>query len=249
MSRTIIIAGNWKMHKTISEGIQFLDALALPTETKQGFEVMLFPSATALCSLSNHRPELSYGIQNIHEEPFGAFTGEISATMAKELATVALVGHSERRHVFMESDQRINLKIRAALQANLRPMLCIGEKLEERQQNKTEEIVLSQLRLGLKGIKITDLKQLMLAYEPVWAIGSGLTASPDQAQTVHALIRRELKNMGITDTPILYGGSVKPDNAHALLLQPDIDGLLIGGASLQAQNFSDIIALALELLS
>lgn len=248
MPRPIIIAGNWKMHKTIDEGIRFLDDLKLPGPAQKNPEIMLFPPATALFSLKRHRPEITFGIQNIHEEAFGAFTGEISAAMAAECVTVALIGHSERRHVFMETDDRLNRKVKAALTAGLRPMLCVGEKLVERRLEKTEEVVLHQLRSGLEGIAPTDLNRLMIAYEPVWAIGTGLTATPEQAQAVHALIRRELEPMGLVETPILYGGSVKPDNAEELLVQPDIDGLLIGGASLQAEKFSAIIALAYGLI-
>ncbi len=248
MPRATIIAGNWKMHKTVSEGIQFLDALNLSQPVKKNPEILIFPPATSTFSLSRHRPDITFGIQNIHEEPQGAFTGEISAAMAAECATVALIGHSERRHVFMETDDRINRKIKAALQAGLRPMLCVGEKLVERRLEKTESVVLNQLTTGLDGVDLSDLKQLMVAYEPVWAIGTGLTATPEQAQTVHALIRQNLESMGLTDIPVLYGGSVKPENARELLTQPDIDGLLIGGASLQAENFSAIIALAYGLV-
>jgi triosephosphate isomerase len=247
MTRPTIIAGNWKMYKTVLEGIQFLDALVLPDPPRPGLEVMIFPPATALYTLGRHRPGITIGAQNLHEEPSGAYTGEISASMVRECATVALIGHSERRHVFMEDDSRINRKLRAALNAGLRPMLCIGEKLEERQGGQTEELVLRQLDRGLEGLSAPDLGSLMLAYEPVWAIGTGLTASPQQAQDVHNLIRKHLTGLGLSQVPILYGGSVKPDNARDLLIMPDIDGLLIGGASLQAQNFSDIIALAFEL--
>ena len=249
MSRQTIIAGNWKMHKTIAEGIQFLDALSIPSPDRSKVEIMLFPAATALYSLGRHRPDLSFGIQNIHEAPFGAFTGEVSAQMAAECATVALIGHSERRHVFMEQDEQINLKIKAALSQGLRPMLCVGEKLEQRQAEQSEAVVLNQLERGLQGLDSQALQKLMIAYEPVWAIGTGLSATPEQAQSMHRLIRQRLKEMDLEQQPILYGGSVKPENARDLLQQADIDGLLIGGASLHAQNFSDIIALAFELLS
>ncbi len=248
MSRPIIIAGNWKMNKTVSEGLQFLAELTLPPGNKPNLEVMIFPPATSLYSLGRQRPELTFGAQNIHEQPSGAFTGEISATMTRECATVALIGHSERRHLFQESDRRIREKVLAALQSDLRPMLCLGETLEERQQGRTDSVVLRQLEQDLSEIGASKLGRLMIAYEPVWAIGTGLTATPQQAQEVHALIRRQLTTMGLGEAPILYGGSVKPDNARELLCQADIDGLLIGGASLQAQNFSDIIALAYELL-
>lgn len=234
------------MFKTVEEGIQFLDALTLPT-AKEGFEVMIFPPATALYTLSRHRKDITFGAQNFHEEASGAFTGEISADMVKECTKVVLIGHSERRHVFNEDDTRINLKVKRAVDAGLRPMLCIGEKLEQRQAGKIEEVVLGQLKRGIDGLTPEKLSSLMVAYEPVWAIGTGLTASPQQAQDVHALIRKQLTNMGLGQVPILYGGSVKPDNARDLLLMKDINGLLIGGASLQAQNFSDIIALAFDL--
>lgn len=248
MNRPTIIAGNWKMYKTVEEGIQFLDALTLPPP-KAGFEVMIFPPTTALYSLSRHSRAITFGAQNLHEEASGAFTGEISAAMVKECTTVALIGHSERRHVFHEDDTRLNRKVKRALETGLRPMLCIGEKIEQRQGGKTEAVVLEQLAKGLEGFEALALQSLMVAYEPIWAIGTGLTASPQQAQDVHALIRKQLSSLGLAQVPILYGGSVKPDNARDLLLMPDIDGLLIGGASLQVQNFSDIIALAFELLS
>jgi triosephosphate isomerase len=184
--------------------------------------------------------------QNMHFEPKGAFTGEVSAAMLLELGCSAVIlGHSERRHVFGETDEMINKKITAAVGGGLMPVFCVGEKIEQRQAGETEKVIESQIKTGLKGIPASDLAELVIAYEPVWAIGTGLTATPAQAQEAHLFIRgllRKLFSAGFADeTRILYGGSVKPSNIAELMAQPDLDGVLVGGASLEPDSFAAII--------
>jgi len=186
------------------------------------------------------------GAQDVDPEPKGARTGAVSAAMLKSVgATFTLVGHSERRHVFGDTDELVSRKLRAALDAGLGVTLCIGEKLEEREAGQTDQVVLSQLDSGLEGVSEAEISRVIIAYEPVWAIGTGRTATPDQAQEVHALIRAHLvetRGQAIAESMIIqYGGSAKPGNAADLLGQPDVDGLLIGGASLDAESFVAII--------
>jgi triosephosphate isomerase len=192
------------------------------------------------------RSEILVGAQNIHWEDKGAFTGEISASIARDAgAFVALIGHSERRHVFGETDEQAGKKVAAALRARLTPMLCVGEKLEERERGATEEVVLRQLAAGLASVDSTQATDLAIAYEPVWAIGTGKNATPDDASVVHKAIRRYLaERLGekAKHTPILYGGSVNRGNAAALLAASDVDGLLVGGASLDAVGWSSIVS-------
>ncbi|MDR4508899.1 MAG: triose-phosphate isomerase [Candidatus Brocadiaceae bacterium] len=184
--------------------------------------------------------------QNIHSEIRGAYTGEVSAAMIKEVGcSYTLIGHSERRHVFGETDSFVNAKMKTAFSVDLTPILCIGEKLDERTDGKTESVVRQQLKEGLREIGIDQIKKLVIAYEPVWAIGTGKTASPEQANEVHLFIRNTIKkDYGETianDLYILYGGSVNPDNARELMMQPEVNGLLVGGASLKVESFVEII--------
>ncbi len=215
---------------------------------QQDRKVLFFPNAlsvTAVSELVRDRPDLEVGIQNIHWEDKGAFTGENSAPMARDAgATHVLVGHSERRHVFGETDTESNLKVKAAFRAGLTPVLCIGELLAERDAGNTEATVLRQLRAGIDGVDEAQVASMMFAYEPVWAIGTGRTATPDDASAVHGAIVVALKTaigeraLGI---PILYGGSVNRGNATSLLAAPDVDGVLVGGASLDADGWNAIV--------
>jgi triosephosphate isomerase len=214
-------------------------------------EVVIFPPAISLpaAALSPDRDaSVALGVQNIYHEDKGAFTGEISAPMAAEAgATFALIGHSERRHVFGETDADVTRKVRAALRGRLLPMICVGEKLEERRAGKLEEVILRQLDAGLAGLGDSP-ERFMLAYEPVWAIGTGETATPRDAQDAHATLRGRLRQaLGerAAQVPILYGGSVKPENAADLLSQADVDGLLVGGASLDPASFARIVGAGL----
>ena len=211
-------------------------------------KVLFFPNALSVSTVNDlirERPDLETGIQNIHWEDKGAFTGENSAPMARDAgASHVLVGHSERRHVFGETDQQTNLKVKAAFRAGLTPVLCVGELLAERDAGNTETTVLRQLRAGIDGVEEAQVASMMFAYEPVWAIGTGRTATPDDASAVHAAIIAALKTaigeraLGI---PILYGGSVNRGNATTLLAAPDVDGVLVGGASLDADGWNAIV--------
>ena len=215
---------------------------------QQDRKVLFFPNAlsvTTVSELIRERPDLETGIQNIHWEDKGAFTGENSAPIARDAgASHVLVGHSERRHVFGETDSQSNLKVKAAFRAGLTPVLCVGELLEERDAGNTEATVLRQLRAGIDGVEDAQVASMMFAYEPVWAIGTGRTATPEDASQVHAAIIAALKTaigeraLGI---PILYGGSVNRGNATTLLAAPDVDGVLVGGASLDADGWNAIV--------
>ncbi len=248
--RKKIIAGNWKMHKTNPEAIRLAEQLRKKLEKNppQKSKVIICPPFTALSVVSEviKYSSLELGAQNIFWEEEGAYTGEISAKMIKSAgARWVIIGHSERRKYFKEDENTINKKIRLALQNKLKVIFCVGETLEEREQNLTKDIVGNQVEWGLKGITPAELKNIVIAYEPVWAIGTGKNATPEQAEEVHAFIRDILDaliedNVGETVT-ILYGGSVKPENAEGLLAQPDIDGALVGGACLKADSFYKII--------
>lgn len=211
-------------------------------------QVIFFPAGVTLGAVVEglkDRSDIRVGVQNIHWEAKGAFTGEISGSMARDAgAHYALIGHSERRHVFGETDEETAKKIGACVRAGLTPMLCVGEKLEERESGDTEIVVLRQLRAGLSGLEPAQIAHVLIAYEPVWAIGTGKNATPEDASRVHRLIRYELKLMSpekYSAIPILYGGSVNRGNAAQLLAAPEVEGLLVGGASLDPEAWSTIV--------
>lgn len=246
MSKGLMIAGNWKMHKTIDESVEFLqelERLAAGGASDDSVEIVVFPPFTALSSLRDAASRVKIGAQNIAAQEQGAFTGEISPLMLAGLVDYVLIGHSERRHIFGETDSQINLKVKLADKHGFIPVLCVGETLEEREEGKTIDCITSQLNEGLDGLSPQQVQDTIIAYEPVWAIGTGKTATPDQAQEVHAVIRDILKKKSLDANKnfILYGGSVKPDNSSSLMSQPDVDGALVGGASLKVESFFDII--------
>ena len=248
MGRRILIAGNWKMNKTATE------AAALVTEIKRdvfdidNVDILVCPPFTALAVVGDvvRDSNVSLGAQNMYFEDKGAYTGEISTAMLKDCGcTHVIIGHSERRTIFNESDETINKKVKKALEAGLISILCIGEKLEEREANKTFEVITNQLEGDLADIDSDNIKKIIIAYEPVWAIGTGKTATSEQAQEAHAFIRNLIKekydSVVADGIIILYGGSMKPANVEELVSQPDVDGGLIGGASLEAASFVELV--------
>lgn len=249
--RKKLIAGNWKMYKTIPEALRLVKSLRTKLEKNppQKTKVQVFPPFTAIHAVSEalKGSKIGVGAQNLFWEEEGAYTGEISAKMIKSAGGKhVLVAHSERRRYFKEDPMIINKKVKLALKNKLKVIHCVGETLEEREQNLTRDIVLNQIEWDLKDLSLADLKNVTIAYEPVWAIGTGKTATPEQAQEIHAFLREVLdaiftEGVGKKMT-ILYGGSVKPANAEGLLSQPDIDGALVGGACLDAGSFAKIIA-------
>ena len=252
--RKPFVAGNWKMNTDSHSSVELAEGVASATSGTAGesVHVAVIPPfvylPAVIKAVSNAR--IAVGAQDLYTESKGAFTGEISALMLKDVGcTYVLCGHSERRHVIGETDELINKKIAAAISGGLLPIFCIGELIEERQAEKTEEVVTRQLKGGLAGLSAEKVSAITIAYEPVWAIGTGLTATPQQAQEVHALIRGLLGEMYDSDLAgeirIQYGGSAKPDNAAELMAQDDIDGLLVGGASLKADDFTAIIKAAM----
>lgn len=249
-----IIAGNWKMFKTVDESIAFVTQLHQKLETHADFprdkvEVLVFPPFTSLYAVKDISPRIKTGSQNVHFEEQGAFTGEISPLMLEHIVDYVLIGHSERREIFNESDETIEKKIKTALAHRFTPLLCVGETLEDREAGKTFSKIQGQLDKDLDGLTPEEVQKVVIAYEPIWAIGTGKTASPEQAQEVHAFIRKILQDKtGNPETVrILYGGSVKPENSTAILSQNDINGVLIGGASLKVDSFFDIIANSMKL--
>jgi triosephosphate isomerase (TIM) len=233
-----VIVGNWKMYKTIGESVAFVEKL-LPIANRSTSQVMLAVPFTALerTATAARGSQLLIGAQNMHDAPEGAFTGEISAKMIVDAGgRFVLLGHSERRALFHESDDFINRKVKSALAAGLRPILCVGESLQEHESGRSQAVVEAQLKGSLAGISADQLHQLMVAYEPVWAIGTGKTATPAIAQAMHHQIRQQVGSI-----KILYGGSVKPENVKELLEQQDIDGVLVGGASLSLDSFVKIV--------
>lgn len=252
--RTPLIAGNWKMHKTLAAARELVDAIRKGVEAIDGVEVLicpplqhLFPMAKAIAG-----SRIMMGAQNVHEEDEGAFTGEVSAPMIKDTgATHVIIGHSERRHVFGEPGDRLAKKVRSVVGHGLTAIYCVGETIDEREGGKTHDVVGTQLDEVLNNDVSPD--RLIIAYEPVWAIGTGKTATPDQAQDVHRFIRgrlAEIYDQGTADrTRILYGGSVKPGNAADLAAQADLDGALVGGACLVADDFLAIISAASSVAS
>jgi len=246
--RTPYIAANWKMHKTVAEAAEFIDAL-LPQIAATQSDVVLCPPFTALSEVVQRRygTAVKVAAQNMHEEASGAFTGEISAPMLAELDVEAVVlGHSERRQYFCETDEALARKLPAALAADLEPILCVGESEAARDAGETETVLERQLQADLADLESAQIDRIVVAYEPIWAIGTGRTATPEQAQEACAFIRDVLRMRGATADAvrILYGGSVKPGNAAELLGQPDIDGALVGGASLDPEDFAAIVKAA-----
>ena len=246
--RKSIVAGNWKMNNTVAEARDLVDQILRDLGQVKGVDIVLCPPFTALSAVSEAitSTPLDLGAQNMHWEKAGAYTGEISSGMLRELfCHYVILGHSERRTYFGETNEIVNDKARAALNSNLHPIVCVGETLEQRESGATESHMEAQIRGSLKDLADHELQNVIIAYEPVWAIGTGRTASPDQAQEVHAFIRGVIRNMAssaVADAVRLqYGGSVKPGNASELFNQPDIDGGLIGGASLDARSFVEIV--------
>jgi triosephosphate isomerase len=246
--RTPYIAANWKMNKTVAEAAEFVDAL-LPRIAATQCDVVICPSFLALSEVVERRRGTAVRVaaQNMHEEEAGAFTGEVSAPMLVELDVEAVVlGHSERRQLFGESDEALARKVPAALAAGLEPILCVGESEAARDGGETEEVLERQLQADLAGVESGDLARVVIAYEPIWAIGTGRTATSEQAQEACAFIRDVLRMRGAAADAvrILYGGSMKPANAAELLSKPDVDGGLIGGASLDPAEFAAIVEAA-----
>lgn len=246
--RKPVIAGNWKMFNGPGATRDFFQAFLAAYTPHADRTIIFFPPAISLTTAVEAvrgRADIGLGVQNVHWEPKGAFTGETSVPMARDAgAHYVLVGHSERRHVFGESDQDVARKVQAVFEAGLIPVVCVGELLEERQAGRVDEVNLRQLNAVLDAIGEEQAAAMLIAYEPVWAIGTGVVATPDDAAAAHGTLRHRLAERLGADragaVPILYGGSVKPDNAGALLAARDVDGLLVGGASLDAAGFARI---------
>jgi triosephosphate isomerase len=244
--RSYFIAGNWKMHKTVSESV----ALAKELKDKLagcGEKLLVAPAFTSLAAVAEalKGSNIILGAQNMGPEEQGAHTGEVSVLMLKDLGVKAVIlGHSERRHTYLETDELVNKKVLLALKHGIEPILCVGETLEEREAGRLEAVVGTQVRKGLEGVAAAELAKVTIAYEPVWAIGTGKTATPEDADAVHAYIRSVVASLygqaAAKALCIQYGGSVKPDNAAQLMAKPNIDGALVGGASLKAETFAPI---------
>jgi triosephosphate isomerase (TIM) len=250
MSRTPFIAGNWKMHKTVAEAEEFIQALLPKVAAVDGVEIVVCPPFLALQALVDSARGSQVGIyaQTMHEADQGAFTGEVSAAMLSEIDVQGVVlGHSERRQYFNETDRALQLKVPKALEAGLIPILCVGETEDERERGETERKLRYQVQEGLEKVPADRLADVVVAYEPVWAIGTGLTATAEQAQEAASFVRALVANFDKTaaeQVRVLYGGSCKPDNAAELLALPDVDGALVGGASLDPADFTAIIEAA-----
>jgi len=250
MGKEFLIAGNWKMYKNAAQSRAFVQELAKAFTPAVGMEVVVFPPFTALAGLRGLDAKIKIGAQNMFFKEEGAFTGEISPLMLQELAEYVLVGHSERREIFAESDDDVNKKIRAALQFKLLPVLCVGETLREREAGETMAKIKNQLERAVQGMANYEMSKIVVAYEPIWAIGTGRNATPAQAQEVHHFIKGIWEGLAPgRRLKILYGGSVKPENSLELLAQDDISGVLVGGASLKVEQFSAIIHNCAQLLS
>ena len=246
--RKLIIAGNWKMNKTVAEALDLVQGLKRELAAVKEIDVVVCPPFTALADVSKEilDSNIRLGAQNMSEHNSGAYTGEVAAGMLKEFSVrYVILGHSERRQFQKESDELIAKKAAAAHAASLKPIVCVGELLEDREAGKTEKVVGAQLQGSLAGLSKEQMEETVVAYEPVWAIGTGRTASPAQAQEVHAFIRQRIAKLFDETVArrvrIQYGGSVKASNARELMGQADVDGALVGGASLEIRSFSDII--------
>ena len=245
--RKPFIAGNWKMHKTIAEAVALVQEMRAELEGIAGCDVAVCPPFPALAAVREALAGSSIGLgaQNMHWEEQGAFTGAVSPRMLEGLCDYVIVGHSERRTLFGETDGMVNNKLQAALAHGLKPILCVGETLEQRGEGRQKTVVSMQVYRGLEGISSEAMKDVGIAYEPIWAIGTGYTATPDQAANMHEVIRNNLGGLFGDDvaegTTVMYGGSVKPDNVDKLMAEADIDGALVGGASIDADSFSRIV--------
>jgi triosephosphate isomerase (TIM) len=249
-SRTPLIAGNWKMHKTVAEAEEFIQALLPRVSDADGVDVAVCPSFIALQAMvdSTRGSRVQVLAQNMHQEPSGAYTGEVCPVMLVEVGVNGVIlGHSERRELFGETDRALQLKVPAALEAGLMPLLCVGETEEERDRGDTQRKLRHQVKEDLSRVEEARLGDVVIAYEPIWAIGTGQVATPEQAQEAIAFVRALVGDRSREQAErvrILYGGSVKPDNAHELLALPDVDGALVGGASLEPDSFAAIVAAA-----
>jgi triosephosphate isomerase len=247
--RLPFIAANWKMHKTVHESVVFVKEFRSMVKDIDDVEIVVAPPFTAVHAVAEAARNSNVGVagQNMHWEREGAFTGEVSASMLREAgAEYVIIGHSERRRLFHETDETVNRKLVAAIGAKLTPIVCIGETLEERESDQTLSVLDRQITMGLDGLTGEQVATLVLAYEPVWAIGTGRNATAEQAGEAHAHIRGRLRQWFGGDAAeqchVIYGGSVKPDNIHSLVVHPDVDGALVGGASLDVRGFYDILA-------
>lgn len=253
--RKPLIAGNWKMNKTIDEAVSLVNTIKAGVHQISGVDMLVCPPFTALSAVSEalDRSNIEIGAQNMYSATDGAFTGEVSPLMIKDIGCrFVILGHSERRSIFGESDKVVNEKVKTALQYNLIPILCVGETLEEREAGKAKDVVRSQIAEGLKGLTKEDMHNVVIAYEPVWAIGTGKTATPAQAEEVHAFIRQQINSTfdaSVSDAiRILYGGSMKPENVTDLMKQENIDGGLIGGAALKGESFIQLVSKTKEVI-
>src|SRR5216117_3405464 len=247
--RMPLIVGNWKMYKTVHDAVLFVKELKPVVKDVDDVEIVIAPPFTAVHAAAEaaRNTNIGVGAQNLHWEREGAFTGEVAPPMIKEAgAEYVMVGHSERRRLFGETDAMVNRKVAAAIGAALTPIVCIGETLEERERDETFSVLDRQIKDGLDGFSAEQIADLVIAYEPVWAIGTGRTATAAQAGEAHAHIRKRLRQWFGGDAAdrchVIYGGSVKPDNIRELIAEPDVDGALVGGASLDVQSFASIIA-------
>ncbi len=245
--RKIVLAGNWKMNGLIEDGIALAKCVEKHTEGLP-IDIFIFPPFTSIFPVANalgSNSKVKVGAQNMYFEEKGAFTGEVSPNMVKDAgAEYVILGHSERRNIFGETDSLINKKVKSAISHELKVILCVGEKLEEREKGETEKVIEAEITADLKGINKNDMENIIIAYEPIWAIGTGVSAKPEQAEEVHKFIRSLLDRIFGSgtgeNTTVLYGGSVKPKNIESLAKMPDIDGGLVGGASLKCEDFLEI---------
>lgn len=248
MGRLPFMAGNWKMNKTVGEALDLVRGLKAAISGVKTVEVAVAPPFTALYAIRKELEGSSIHLaaQNLYWEEKGAFTGEVSPLMLKEVGCdYVIIGHSERRQFFGETDETVNRRIKAALAQGLKVIFCIGETLKEREEGKTFSVIERQLEGGLKGLGDQEMRNMAIAYEPVWAIGTGKTATPEQAEEVHRFIRGKIEKLYSREVSeeirVQYGGSVTPENVKGLMNQPNIDGALVGGASLKAESFSKIV--------
>jgi len=246
--RVPLIAGNWKMNKTVEESAALVTALKKELSDVKDREILVCPPFTSLVTIKElvKNSNIKLGAQNMYFEKSGAFTGEISALMLKSAGCeCVIIGHSERRQYFGETDESVNKKMKVAFENSLLPILCVGETLQQREKNETFRIIEDQIKIGVAGLSKEQSEKLVIAYEPVWAIGTGKTASPQQAEEVHAFIRKTYSAIYGKDPAesvrILYGGSVKPDNVSEIMGKPNVDGALVGGASLKADDFIKLV--------